>query len=204
MATVGARLLDRGFGHPRGVLGRVGGRLMARGNAATERHMVDIARLAPEDAVLVLGPGPGVGVRAAVGRCGRVIAVDPSDTMLAMCRRRCGPAIEAGIVELARGDAADTGQPDGSVDVVFSVNNVMLWPDWDAAFTEARRVLRPAGRLLLSVHQRWLPGGLPALRAAVTRAGFVDVQGWTWEPPGRGATLAAQLRANAPAGPGQA
>lgn len=103
--------------------------------------------------------------------------------------------ITDGTVQLKAGDAENTGHPDSSVNVVLSVNNVMLWPDWHAGLTETRRVLRPGGRVLLSAHLKWLPGGLPALVAAVEDAGFCDVRSWVWEPPGRGAATAGQLRA---------
>ncbi|MEV4314084.1 class I SAM-dependent methyltransferase [Actinocrispum sp. NPDC049592] len=199
MTGLSERLLDMGFGHPRGPLGRLGGRLMARGNAATEQRLVDFAALTPDESVLIIGPGPGIGVRAAATRARHTVAVDPSETMLSACRKRCADLIADGKVALIQGDAANTTQPDDSADVILSVNNVMLWPDWHAGFTELRRVLRPGGRILLSAHDKWLPGGLPALKAAVTHAGFIDTQTWTWEPPTRGATTAAQLRAHLPA-----
>ncbi|GDY33433.1 class I SAM-dependent methyltransferase [Gandjariella thermophila] len=194
MSTVGRALQQAGFGCPHGLLGRIGGWLMARGNAATERHMVELAELHESDAVLVVGPGPGVGLRTAGERSARVVGIDPSDLMLATCRRRCADLVRQGRVRLRPGTAEQTGQPDQSVDVVLSVNNVFLWPDWHAGFTELHRVLRPGGRLLLSTHLKWLPGGLAALAAAVEAAGFADVHTWTWRPPGPGATTAAQLR----------
>lgn len=180
------------------MLGRVGGRLMARGNGATELHVVELAELAPGDTVFVLGPGPGTGLRAAGLRCTSAVGIEPSEAMLRACRQRCADLIGGGAVHLVRGEAEDTGQPDASADVVLSVNNVMLWPGWHAGFTECLRVLRPGGRLVVSAHEKWLPGGLSALAAAVERAGFADVATWTWEPPGRTAATAAQLRARRP------
>lgn len=195
MANLGTRLLEMSFGRPSGPLGRIGGRLMARGNAATERHLVDVAELDRRDVVLILGPGPGIGLEAAARRSKHVIGVDPSELMLASCRRRCAELIRRGGVCLVQGVAADTGQPSGSVDVVFAVNNVQIWPDWEAGFAELHRVLRPGGRLLLSAHEKWLPDGLAT---AVERAGLDEIRTWAWEPPGRGAATAFQLRARRP------
>ena len=118
--------------------------------------------------------------------------------MLAACRQRCAKLVDNGTVQLRLGDAENTGQPDTSVDVVLSVNNVMLWPDWHVGFTELRRILRPGGRMLLSAHDKWLPGGSTALATTVDNAGFDGIRTWTWEPPGRSATTAAQLQACRP------
>ncbi|MGW2564212.1 class I SAM-dependent methyltransferase [Streptomyces sp. NPDC001514] len=198
MESITGRLLTKACGRPSGLLGRIGGRLMAHGNAATERRMVDLAAPAEQDMVLVVGPGPGVGLQAAAERSARVIGVDPSDVMLDMCRRRCGGLIEQGRVRLTTGTADRTGMPATSVDAVISVNNVHLWPDVPAGLAELHRVLCPGGRLLLSAHERWLPGGLPALADAVRSAGFDGVRTWTWNPPGCSAGSAAQLRAIRP------
>lgn len=56
-------LLDRAFGHPRGLLGRIGDAVMARGHAVTERHLTELAKITDDDAVLVVGAdhGPRLG-----------------------------------------------------------------------------------------------------------------------------------------------
>ncbi len=138
-------------------------------------------------------------MQAAGQRSAHVIGLDPSRVMLDACRRRCADLVEQGRVHLVEGAAAATGQPSCSVDVVIAVNNVQIWPDQQAGLHELRRVLRPGGRLLLSAHQKWLSGGLPALASTVESAGFTQIRTWTWEPPGRGATTATQLSARRPA-----
>lgn len=138
------RLLTKGFGRPSGLLGRLGGRLMAHGNAATERRVVALVAPTEQDVVLVIGPGPGVGLEAAARRSAHVIGVDPSDVMLAMARRRCASAVARGRLRLAVGTAARTGEPDNSVDVVISVNNLQLWPD--VPMRPRRTPPRPAPR----------------------------------------------------------
>ncbi|MER6990902.1 class I SAM-dependent methyltransferase [Saccharopolyspora hirsuta] len=183
--------LDRAFGHPRGLLGAAGGWLMARCNAATEQQVVRLARLSGAERVLVIGPGPGVGLRAAAGQAAQVVAVEPSEQMRHAAAHRCSDLANVSVQD---GDAESTGQPDAAFDVVLSVNNVQLWPDRVAALAELRRVLRPGGTLLLSAHGRWLPGGRTGLDADVRAAGFTDVQVWAWQPPGRSG---AQVQARA-------
>jgi ubiquinone/menaquinone biosynthesis C-methylase UbiE len=191
-------VLDRTFGHPRGLLGRLGGVAMAYGNGPTERRVVEMAGLTGDETALIIGPGPGVGLEEAARRTLRAVAVDPSSVMLALCRQRCASQIEAGNVELREGSADATGQQDASMDVVLSVNNVQLWSNRSAGFAELRRVLRPGGRFLLSAHDKWLPVPRHALAAEVEAAGFTDLQTWVWEPPRPFAALAAQLRAIRP------
>lgn len=198
MSTSLAQILDRTFGHPRGLLGRFGGLAMARGNSATERRVVELASIKPDEIALVVGPGPGVGLQETARHASRAIGVDPSPEMLALSHRRCGDT-----VELRRGTADSTGEPDESVDVVLSVNNVQLWDDRAAGFAELFRVLRPGGRLLLSAHEKWLPVSRYELADEAAAAGFTDLQTWTWEPPGFSTSLAAQLRAIKPVAPGQ-
>ncbi|MBG0852944.1 class I SAM-dependent methyltransferase [Streptomyces spinoverrucosus] len=168
---------------------------MALGNAATERHAVALAAPAEQDVVLVIGPGPGVGLAAAAERSAHVVGIEPSEAMRAMARRRCAPLIARGRLRLSPGTAARTGQPDASVDVVISVNNLQLWPDVPAALAELHRVLRPGGRLLITAHEKLLPTHLPALAAMVHAAGFGSVRTWTWQPPTRMAPTAALVSA---------
>ncbi len=168
---------------------------MARGNAATERHVVSVAKPGPEETVLVVGPGPGVGLEAAAERARLVIGIDPSREMLDLCRKRCADAIRSGNVLLRHATAARTGLNAETADVVLSVNNVHLWEDRAAAFAELYRVLRPGGRIVLSAHEKWLSVSRHALAAETEDAGFTDTQTWTWQPPGPLAARAAQLRA---------
>src|SRR5690606_37727856 len=177
-------LLDRAFGHPRGLLGRIGGAVMAYTNAATEKHIVEVADLDAGHTVLVLGPGPGVGLRAAAERAAVAIGVDPSEDMLRLSEQRCADLVRSGSVRLQSGTAERTGLDDDSADRAVTVNNVPLWADRRAGLAEIARVLRPGGRLVLSVHEAHLSVTRHQLAAEAEAAGFVDVQSWTWDPPG--------------------
>lgn len=178
MATLLMRALDAAFGHPRGVAGRVGGSIMAIGNREQEREAIDRAALSSGEYVLIIGHGPGVGMAMAseaVFPGGYVTGVDPSTVMRAMAAERCVQWIRAGDMELRPGGAENTGCAGESVDAAISVNNVMLW-DRDAGFAEVHRVLRPGGRLVITVHRHVLDFEPGLLRDEAEAAGFGDVR----------------------------
>lgn len=193
------RALDAAFGHPRGLAGRLGGAIMARGNAAQELRAVRRAGLQAGDRVLVVGPGPGVGVMlaaAAVRPGGHVVGIDPSATMRQLAAARCATEIAAGRVELREGAAERTGCDDATMDAAISVNNVMLW-DRPAGFAELHRVLRPGGRLVVTVHRHVLGVPPEQLRIDAAAAGFVDLE-LTTRPRRLNSTLV-ELLARTPA-----
>jgi hypothetical protein len=49
------------FGRPTGVLGNLGGTILARTNAAFARSMISLLDVKPSEEVLKVGFGPGVG-----------------------------------------------------------------------------------------------------------------------------------------------
>src|ERR1700742_2432466 len=100
MASFTELLTTQGYGLPSGPLGRIGGALMARGNAETERRLVKLAAIADTETVLVLGPGPGVGLEAAGKRARLAIGVEPSELMREQCERRCLGMIASGRVRV--------------------------------------------------------------------------------------------------------
>jgi ubiquinone/menaquinone biosynthesis C-methylase UbiE len=177
MPSVFMRALDAAFGHPRGLSGRLGGAIMARGNAQQERWAVQHAELRPGAQVLVVGHGPGVGLALAADAVqpgGRIVGVDPSATMREMAAARCAEQIRAGHVEIRDGSAENTGCAEGSADTAISVNNVVLW-DRPAGFAELHRVLRPGGRLVISVHRHVLGVTPEQMRGEASTAGFTNL-----------------------------
>src|SRR5262245_28190592 len=100
-------ILMRAFGRPRGLLGRLGGALMARTNQPMAECVIALIRVVPTDRVLEVGFGPGVGIEllSRAASAGVVAGVDPSEEMLARAKVRNADALQGRRVELRHGSA---------------------------------------------------------------------------------------------------
>jgi SAM-dependent methyltransferase len=187
-----ARVLDGQYRRPRGVLGRWVGADMAHDHLPENVWTVRVLDPRPTDRLLEIGFGPGVAVAALAEKVpgGLVAGVDLSATMVSAARRRNAAAIRAGRVDLRQGRADQLQFPDESFDQVFGIHTLYFWPRPAAALRECWRVLRPGGRIVLTVLPRELwnsadpttPIGTPECRpyaatevaALLSQAGFVQ------------------------------
>lgn len=97
--------------------------------------------------VLDLGAGTGRLTDSLVARGLAVVAVDPSEEMLAVLAGR-HPGVRC-----LKGTAESTGLPDASVDAVV-IGQAWHWMDAAAASAECARILRPGGTLAMVWNQR--------------------------------------------------
>jgi ubiquinone/menaquinone biosynthesis C-methylase UbiE len=121
--------------------------------APLRKWMIQQLAPRPGDTMLELAAGAGdTGFEAAVmvGEGGRLISTDFSPEMVDVARRR-GAALGLRNVEYRVMDAERIGLDAASVDSVLCRFGYMLMADPAAALSETRRVLRPGGRLALSV-----------------------------------------------------
>lgn len=128
-------------------------RVSAAGGARAEAWLLEHARLEAGKSVLEVACGTGsTGVEAArrVAPGGTVLMSDFADAMVDAARNR---AREAGVDNTSFEvlDAHDLGLPDASFDAVICGFGLMLMSEPVRAAVEARRVLRPGGRLVLTV-----------------------------------------------------
>jgi ubiquinone/menaquinone biosynthesis C-methylase UbiE len=190
-----APLLDRAFGHPRGLLGRLGGRILARANREFAHAMIARLDVRESDRVLEIGFGPGVAVQrlADLTPCGHVSGVEPSRAMLAQARRRNASVIHQGRVELREGAAERLPYTDAAFDKMLTINTFQLWSDHAEGLREVRRVLRSGGVLAIGFTP-YAGQALGEVTEQLERAGFSDMR----VEPGRLGTYVTAINPGAP------
>lgn len=116
-------------------------------------RMLSMAALRPRESVIELACGTGLvtfAAAAAVGPMGRVRATDISGEMVAAAREL---ATARGIanIEFARMDAEHVAATAARFDVGVCALGLMYFPDPEDALAQLCRVLRPGGRVAVSV-----------------------------------------------------
>ncbi len=162
--------LSSQLGQPTGLVGRVIGRLLNRGNRAVILAAVDAAEPSKGCTAAEIGFGGGAGLALLldrVGPTGVVHGIEISQTMLAGARHRFEKPVKKKSLQLHEATMQQLPLPDASVDAVVSTNTIYFVDDLGAALSELARVLRARGRLALGV-------GDPAAMAKMpfTKHGF--------------------------------
>jgi ubiquinone/menaquinone biosynthesis C-methylase UbiE len=175
-------LMENMFCMPKGALGRLGGQLMSQ-DRRLPAWVLDLLEINPSDSVLEVGSGPGIGLElaAAMAHEGRVVGVDPSETMLEMAHRRNWVLIEAGRVELHPGSVDKLPFEDATFDKAMTMNSLHLWPDPVAGLREVRRTLRTGGRIAVAI-TRFSYASSDKWKSYLNDAGFTDISVHSGEP----------------------
>lgn len=171
--SVGKKIFMRAFGLPRGPLGKLGGIIMARTNRKVADWAIDLLDVQPNDSVLEVGFGPGVGIEllAKLVTSGRVVGVDYSQEMVAQASTRNANAIEGGRVDLWRSSVDRLPLEDDTFDKALAINSMQVWPDAISGLREIRRVMKTGGTVALAF-SRYSGQPKNGLIEALTAAGF--------------------------------
>jgi len=185
-----ARFVASQLRKPSGVVGRIVARVLNRGNAPMNDLTMKVLDLAPDDQVLEVGFGGGdlINRMAPVVGRGRIVGVDFSPDMTALCTRRFAALVRSGRVELRCANVADLPCASAEFTKACTVNTIYFWPDPVASLKELRRALRESGRLVVSFNPRATAQKLPYTRhgftlyeaeqvhALLEQAGFRDIR----------------------------
>lgn len=141
--------------NPSGLFGRLVGSAMVLANAKPNALAIAALGLKEGECLLELGCGSGSALQESLRlpQLGRAIGLDWSEIMLAQASRRNRQVLEAGRCVLVRCEFAHLPFADEIVDAVLAVN-VVYFMNSSAAVGEARRVLRPGGRIVVYATDR--------------------------------------------------
>lgn len=181
------RSLNCIWGDPNGVLGGLALTAMALKNDGQNGAALDALDPRPGDAIIEIGCGPGMGLRAALKRLGPtgfVAGVDQSATAAHFAAHVVYRASLQGRAAVMRAEADDLPFRDRMFDRAFAVNSFQFWPDPARALREIARVLAPGGRLVITqraagldnpIHFTGAVGGMKRIGQA---AALLKAQGW--------------------------
>jgi arsenite methyltransferase len=144
----------RQLGHPQGVVGRLVGAGLNRGNGRAVEAAVDAASVVAGASVADLGFGGGVGLSLLldrVGPSGTVHGVEVSEEMLLAARRRHSAAVATGRLVLHRASLDRLPLPETSLDGLVTTNTVYFLDDLTQVFAEMARVLAPSGSAVVGI-----------------------------------------------------
>jgi ubiquinone/menaquinone biosynthesis C-methylase UbiE len=173
--SIAHSILMRMFGRPKGILGRLGGIIMARTNQKCAAWIIGLLGIQLNNRVLEVGFGPGVGIEllARLVPGGYIAGVDPSEEMVEQAKARNVKAIESGRVDLRYGSVESLPFEDNTFNKALAINSMQVWPDAVAGLREMRRVMKPGGRIALGFtpYSGQSKSGLPEM---LTAAGFTE------------------------------
>ena len=150
------RWLGKQLRQPAGLFSKFIGLYMQRGNEAINRWTVDLMDLAKTDVLLEVGIGNGSTLNRIVAdaKIRQAFGVDLSDEMIKEAEKLNKKYIDDGLVVLDKGNIVSLQYHDECFDKVFSVHTLYFWPDVIRGFSEIHRVLKPGGKLFLSIIEK--------------------------------------------------
>jgi ubiquinone/menaquinone biosynthesis C-methylase UbiE len=168
------QLLMRMFGRPKGVLGRLGGVIMAHVNRDAAAQIIEMLHVRADDKILEVGFGPGVAIQLLLPRVpdGSVAGIDYSQEMVRQAAARNATALRNRRVDLRYGSVERLPFADETFDKAFAINSMQAWPDAGAGLREIQRVLKCGGKVALAFT---VNSGQPkeGVAGSLTAAGFV-------------------------------
>jgi SAM-dependent methyltransferase len=148
--------LGRQLRNPTGRKGRWVGQLMSVVNQRPNLLAIEALQSAQADSMLELGVGSGwaLGKLAGTAKLGRIWGIDQSTDMLLLAARRNRLATQQGRVSLAQARFDALPFSGAFFDRILAVNVAYFFERDGRDFREARRVLRPGGRMIIYVSDR--------------------------------------------------
>lgn len=182
--------LARSQDMPHGVGGWIDAKSTPLVYAPLYARVAQLLELTREDDLLEVACGVGALLERHASRARHVAGLDHSPMQVRYARQRLADRIAAGTAEVVQGEAVELPWDDCHFSAVVCVAGLEYMPEPGRVLSEIRRVLRPGGRVVVTMGSRvtgrraqdrlasrgyWMPTE-DQVRAVLRRAGFTNVE----------------------------
>jgi ubiquinone/menaquinone biosynthesis C-methylase UbiE len=132
------------------------GEKMNEGNLHINLYTIEALNLAPDDNVLEIGMGNGFFVKDILSANNfiRYTGCDFSEVMVDEASKINEEYVKEGTAKFCVANAEQLPFNDGEFDRVFTVNTIYFWANPSLVLSEIKRVLKPAGQVVISIRPK--------------------------------------------------
>jgi len=145
------QFIARQSSHPKGLIGGIVARVMAKETAPENHIALDFLELKDGDSLLEVGAGHGATLTEAATRTkgGKIAGIDISSVMVRLAKKRNCRHVKPGTTEVRRASSDKIPYPDGAFSKVLSVHTIYFLCNLHDHFKEIFRVTAPGGRFVV-------------------------------------------------------
>ena len=136
---------------PVGLFGRINARIMAIAHRTIYKNVAAALNLQPEDDYLEVGCGSGIFMRSYASHVQSITGLDHSEDMVKLASHYNRRRNSAGTAEFRQGDASELPWSNETFSAAAAIGTFMFWEKPLGSLKEINRVLRPEGRLVISL-----------------------------------------------------
>jgi ubiquinone/menaquinone biosynthesis C-methylase UbiE len=136
---------------PRGLAGRITVMVMNLGHKSIYKNAADVLQLQPDDDLLEVACGNGYFIKKYASHVHSVAGLDLSELVVKMAKKKHRGRIKAGTADFIHGDASQLPWEDNRFSVAVTMGSFTSFPKPLESLKELYRVLRPGGRVIVSI-----------------------------------------------------
>lgn len=162
----GIQELAKNLRKPQGEFGRVVAEKMNEGNHYINMDTIGLLDLKAGQHVLEIGMGNGFFVPEVLKKAKdlRYTGLDYSEDMVAASLSNNQELVKSGRVKFIQGDVINTPFDADSFDAIFTINTIYFWENVDQTLAELYRVLKPHGKLFISIRPKEAMKAYPVIK----------------------------------------
>jgi len=138
---------------PRGFAGRITLTLMNWGHKSIYENAAKVLELQPEDSLLEVACGNGYFLKKYASHVHSVSGLDFSELAVKLAVKKNKDRVDAGTAKFMHGEASQLPWEDNKFSAATVMASIMAFPKPLESLKEMYRVLRPGGRVVVSIEQ---------------------------------------------------